>query len=340
MKLMIVGSDEIYAIENFYVKYLLEEGVKVNHFPAQRIFYNYYQRGAVHKILHRLGFSRILRNINRQFKKQVESFNPEIIWVFKGMELFPASLLWAKSRGVKLVNFNGDSPFVFSGRGSGNVNVSESITLYDLHFTYNMAIETEMKKRRLPVTILPFGYDLDEILYESCSKGKEILKLCFLGNPDTFRVAFLSELAAAGIEMDLYGHGWSKFLQHKNVKIFGPVYAGEQWRTLRRYRVQLNMMRPHNPYSHNMRTFELGGVGAIQLAPDTADHHLYFTPGKDIFLYKDLTSCKAQIKYLLALDKSDADLIRMNARKRSLQSGYGYHQRALLALTHLLKLVE
>jgi hypothetical protein len=45
MKLMVVGSDKIFAIENFYFKYLSALGVETKTFNAQSFFFDYYQKG-------------------------------------------------------------------------------------------------------------------------------------------------------------------------------------------------------------------------------------------------------------------------------------------------------
>ena len=341
MKLMIVGSDKIYSIENFYVKYLREAGVELLHFPAQRFFYDYYQQGILHKLIFRAGLSGILKSINQRFKKEVESFSPDAIWVFKGMELFPESLKWAKARGIKLLNFNGDNPFLFSGKGSGNVHVSKSIELYDLHLSYNREVKKQLVEGfGIRVAILPFGYDIDEGLYATCCAQEEIMRVCFLGNPDEYRGKFLQGLADKGIPLDLYGNDWNKYVQHPSVKIFKPIYADECWMVLRKYRVQLNLMRPHNPTTHNMRSFELGGVGAIQLAPGTEDHLQYFKAGEEIFIYNNMEECVQQINAIMALDKTAADSIRGNARNRSEESGYSYKARAMQALEEIRKLIN
>ena len=106
----------------------------------------------------------------------------------------------------------------------------------------------------------------------------------------------------------------------------------EFWKTLIKYRVQLNLMRPHNLDTHNMRSFEIPGVGGIQLAPDTPDHKIYFEPGKEIFLYTDIAGCVNQIMKLLALKANEAMEIRNCARMRSINSGYSYKDRAEQAL--------
>ena len=333
MKLLIAGSDKIYAIENFYVKYLRELGVQVFHFPSQSKFYDYYQKRLTNKLIFKAGFSSILNKIKNEFKKTVEDFSPDIIWIFKGMELEPESLIWAKKKNILLVNFNADSPFVFSGSGSGNAFVKSSISLYDLHLTYSLWIQQKFDRElKIPAAIIPFGFDIDELLYQKCCREAEVIKTCFVGNPDKYRGEFIQELAENGVALDVYGNNWEKFVKHKNVRFCEAVYGENLWFILRRYRVQLNLMRPHNTDSHNMRTFEVPGVGGIQLAPTTIDHKTFFDPEKEIFIFEGIDDCKKQIERLLSFSLEEANVIRETARKRSLLSGYTYKARALQVL--------
>jgi len=339
MRLLLVGSDKIYAIENFYEKYIRRLGTEVSNFTAQNYFYEYYNRSLLNKVMYRAGISGITKRINKLFIECVEQYNPDVICVFKGMEITPASLQWAAQRRVPLVNYNPDNPFIFSGAGSGNDNVKKSIGLYDLHFTYNLDIKKKLERDYSAKTFfLPFGFDLSEELFASCAAQQEIVKLCFAGNPDDQRVEFLKQLAQHGIEMDVYGNSWGRYLNHPSIKIFPPVYGDELWKVLRRYRIQLNMMRPHNEMSHNMRTFEVPGVGGIMLAPDTPEHKIFFEDGEEIFLFRDLDHCVSQVKHILSLTKETAENIRNNARRRSLNSGYRYEDRAAAALHEIEKL--
>src|ERR1700722_20992440 len=106
MRIFIVGSDKIYAIENYYKKYLEELGAEVFLFTAQNYFYEYYNRSILNKILYRASLSGIMRKIERLFIQNVNQFKPDIIWIFKGMEIRPAALAWAKNRNIKLANYN------------------------------------------------------------------------------------------------------------------------------------------------------------------------------------------------------------------------------------------
>jgi len=341
MHVLIVGSDKVFAIENFYVKYFRKLGVEVTHFSVNTLFYDYYDRSLFNKILYRLGISGIYSLINTKFKEIVSNQKPDVIWIFKGMEIFPETLLWAKAENCKLVNYNPDNPFLFSGRGSGNKNISKSMALYDLHFIYNLEIKKELEESCEATTaLLPFGFEVSEELFEMCAAQEEVMEVCFLGNPDNERAAFIDSLAGMGVPVAVYGHGWKKMITNSSVKLYDAVYGEEQWKTLRRYRVQLNLMRKHNLDSHNMRTFEVAGVGGIMVAPDTTEHRLFFENRKEAFYFKNVSDCAKIIKNLLELPKEEAEKIRMAARERSVQSGYSYKDRTLFVKEVLESLIK
>lgn len=331
MRILIVGADSQYAIERPYLHYLSQDEHvgKVELFAAQNQFLAYYRKSLFHKVIYRAGLSGILQKINSLLKAKIESFKPDVVFVFKGMEIFPSTLKWIREQGIKVANYNPDNPFIFSGSGSGNKNVTQSISLYDLHLTYNARVKEKIDREyKIPTLILPFGFDVDNALYEAATGENEILKICFLGNADEFRAAFIDGLGKSGLKADVYGQYWDRFPGNPNVCYHGAVYGDDFWKTLRKYRVQLNIMRPHNPDSHNMRSFEIAGIGGIQLAPRTPEHEIYFEEGKEIFLYADQADCIEKAKYILSLSKEAAGEIRIAARKRSLEMGYSYRNRA------------
>ena len=335
MKMLLVGSDEIWSLEKHYTKYLKEEGVEVKVCPLQSIFYKYYNKGIGHKVLFKLGLSGIEKTMNESLKAFIEEFSPDVVWVFKGMEVTPGVLKWIKAKGVKIVNYNPDNPFLFSGKGSGNKNLANSIGLYDLHFSYDKEIKSRIEKDySIPCKVLPFAFELSEAVYEECKKEQEVLKLCFLGNPDKERAAFINELAA-DFSIDVYGNAWAEFAKHSNIAVHAAVYGNDFWKTLYKYRVQLNLMRPHNPNSHNMRSFEVPAVGGIGLFPSTPDHREYFEQDKELFLYSDMLECKKMAATILNMPAEKVSEVRKAAREKSIRADYSYKHRASQALVEI-----
>jgi len=297
-------------------------------FPAQGKFFEYYNASLLNKIIFKLRLSRIYQQINEELLATVASAKPDILLVFKGMEVYANTFKAIKEGGTKLVNYNPDNPFLFSGKGSGNQNIYDAIPYFDLHITYDEQIQEKLEKLGLKVARIPFGFELSEQDFSKVQNEPEVERVCFLGNPDIHRVEFLNQLASAGLPIDVYGHNWNRFNVDKRIRTFGPAYALEFWKVLRRYRVQLNLMRPHNPDSHNMRSFEVPAVGGIGLFPHTPDHRKFFKEGEELFLYKSVEDCIAKANHILKLSVDDAKEIRARARTRSLNGGYSYKHRA------------
>lgn len=336
MKILVVGSDHEAALEQYYTKYLTEAGVENKLFPAQGIFYKYYNASVVNKVLFKLGLSSIYKKINQQLLSVAASYKPDVILAFKAMEIFPDTWRQLKAKGIKLVNYNPDNPLLFSGSGSGNKNITDSIPLFDLHVTYDKKIAEKLSKDyNVRTACIPFGFDVSDKLLQECEREQEIIKVCFLGNPDNARADFLNQLAAAGINIDVYGSNWNRFKMHENISDKGPVYGEAFWKVLRKYRVQLNFMRPHNPDSHNMRTFEVAGIGGIGLFPATTDHKTFFEDNSEVFLYSNMDECITKAKHILSLTKQQALTVRSNVRKRSLNSEYTYRHRTGQLLRHM-----
>ena len=331
MKILIVGADYQWAIENHFVKHFSGLGSTVELFPAQRFFYEYYYKNIVTKLICRLGLSKIYDLINEKLVQRVAEFNPAVIFVFKGMEVLPSTLVALKNMGIKMVNYNPDNPFIFSGYGSGNKNVSESLQLYDLHLTYNLEILEKLKSMQLNAEFFPFAFEVGDDEAPGLLERDEVLKPCFLGNPDKNRVDFLNQLAERGVKLDVYGNDWSKNNINPNITAYPPVYGEEMISVLRKYRLQLNLMRIHNLNSHNMRSLEIPGHGGIQLAPRTDEHEMLFEEGKEIFLYNDADDCVNQIDKLLSMSFAEALEIREKAQLTA-QSQHTYKQRSATAI--------
>lgn len=332
MKILIVGSKKEWALENHYIKHLSSLGVEVGCYDAHDIFYDFYHKSRLNKVLFRSGLSKIYDSINEDLIQIVEENKYTIVWVFKGMEIFPKTLKTLKTRDVHLVNFNPDHPFLYNFKGSGNSNVLNSIGLFDLHLCYNLAVKHKIEDEfKIKSVWLPFGYEEANVILPQ--EKDEILRACFIGNPDKFRVDMITNLAQNGVPLSLYGNDWKNWIKPQrtfDIKYHSAVYKSDFNKIASKYRVQLNIFRHHNENSHNMRTFEMPGLGCIMLAPRSEDHAVLFENGSEILMYENQDELLSLTKKVLNFDYNKALNFRGNALKRSVNSGYSYKARTKL----------
>lgn len=324
MKILIIGSDYNWSIERIYIRELLKLGHEVQHIPVQNWYYDFYYKSKLHKIFTRLGLTRIQSKIQKRLIIEAQHQIFDLIWVFKGMEIQPKTLLDLKKQTNRLINFNPDNPFIFSGKGSGNKNVTLGIPLYDEHFTYDHEVKKQIdKKFGIKCTLIPFGFDQVTTLDNDMQLTQDIKAVCFVGNPDAYRTEILKVILASGFPLHVYGNDWDKFLQHPNLINHGPIYQKEYYQTLQKYRVQLNIMRVHNLDSHNMRSMEIPGCGGLMLAPKTKDHIAFFEEGKEAFFYENKAQLISKVKMIFELEDSAIRKMRLDAREKVLNQ-YSY----------------
>lgn len=333
MKLMVVGSFKADALETFFVRYLRKDISQMETFPALDYFHDFYYQSLMNKVLFRLGISRIHAEINDKLRRKVDEFSPDIIWVFRGMEIFPETLKYFHSKGIKLVNFNPDHPFIYN-RGTGNRNVRKSVSCFDMHLCYHRPLMQYIQEQYgIECHELPFGYELNDHTYETACQAEEIPRVAFIGTYDLIRRRHIESLLKAGIPVDVFGDLWeSRMAKHPNLKIFGPVYGAEFWVKTRQYRIQLNVYKEHNVGAHNRRTFEVPCVGGIMLEPSQSDADKYFDPEQEMFVYRSMDDMVAKAKMLLSMSGTEISDVRGQARNRSLEGKYSYQDRTTIVL--------
>ncbi|MBR9832561.1 glycosyltransferase family 1 protein [bacterium] len=327
MKLLIVGSNSKWAIENEFMNHL-NSMCEVSFFNAHGIFLEVYHKSIMNKILFRLGFSTLLNRLNNEILQMVDKRKINAVLVFKGMEVFPSTLKQLRQKGIKLFNYNPDHPFEFFGRGSGNAHVKNGIPHYDHHFSYSKNIIKDLQSTyRVSASWLPFGYARHAPLIQNV---KEELAVCFIGNPDVERANIIHRLVENDIPVHVYGNGWGSFLKASDLlRIYEAVYDSEFVNVAQRYRVQLNLFRPHNLGSHNMRTFEMPAISCLSLAPYSEEQNYFFRADKEAFYYKTLEEAIEKCKMILQMKASEVECFKMEAYNRAIELKCSYFDRSL-----------
>lgn len=335
MKILTPVSGNYWAVPDCYYRGMVKAGADVATYDVGEAPVSLVGR-IVRRIRRALG-----SEAAKQLLRAVDAAKPDVLIVFKGVDYPPALLRDIAARGVKLVNYCSDHPFRFFLAGAGNANVRNSISAYDLYATYSGPIARELAEAypALEVAVVPFGHAVDDSLHAELAAEPEVLRGCFNANPDEERAAAVRLLTENGVAMDLFGWGWEKFVTPGPMLGIYPVERDiAMLRILRRYRFQLNMFRPHNEGSHNLRSFEVPAVGGILLAPDSPEHREFFVEGRDAFYFASLDEMLAKAQSLLAMPVDEAAAVRIAARQRILDIQAHFDDRAKSLLAAIMTL--
>ena len=258
------------------------------------------------------------------------------IVVFKGMQFsrhvleecrrLAPTALW--------INVNPDDPYNLVSRAASNSNIIESLSFFDAYCIWSHPIADRLRADGCNrVIYLPFGYDTTYHAPHEPRQQAAPACISFIGSWDKEREAVLARLA--GYNVSIHGNGWeraarafplSSGLSYRDV--FGPEMAAINGSSA----ICLNLLRPQNRGSHNMRTFEIPAMGGLMLTSRTAEQQEFFPENEACYMYADVAELKEKIEYILA-NKQEADRVR--ARGMELVGEHSYTHRARFILKEL-----
>ena len=193
--------------------------------------------------------------------------------------------------------WNPDSPFdgAVSNRGAG---IPQTISAYDYYITWAHDVADRLRAAARQVIVIPFAWD-PALMPPRPGRGVATDRIVFIGTATRERVSCLRSLAA--LRPMVFGTGWP---QLKGVDIRPPARGIAFSEIAGEARWNLNLLRPQNARSHNMRTFELVGAGGTQVAPITDDHRRFLGADGQTVLF----SSKQELEAILRTDPGQRPL--------------------------------
>ncbi len=260
----------------------------------------------------RVGFktSEISKNIvDREAARRVRAVQPHAIVVVQGDTL-----------GQRFWEAAGDRPVVLwlydeLRRTKHDV---QSVKSFSHVASFSKSDVARLHQLGVSSSHLPLAFDQNLAFHPQASP-----EIVFVGARHPKRERLLTWLHDASIPVRAYGHDWSRRLQGRR-RSRGRRRSGlPTGRALPRptaYGIMsgafgcLNIRGDQEGFT--MRTFEAGGVGALQLIdrPDVSD---YFEPDTEVAVFRTLEEC-AELSLRCFVDPQWADRLRDAARARTL----------------------
>jgi len=279
VKVLISGAFWHGSLEESYARAFEAIGWKVIRFDWEQI-------SRAHPLAKMAFADKILKlsiadRTGKWFTAAIEDSQPDLVFVIKGRRVAPETLVQAKKilGDRPLVNFNPDSPWDAANKTK---RIIESIPVYDAHFTWNkQLINIFTYAGGKNVHYLPFAYD--PLLHRpiQVEERKVIYDAVFVGTYSEERDKLLGMLASCNIR--IVGNGWQQS-KHVRREWVSPqaLYGEDAVRVMSLGACSINILRPQNAGSHNMRTFEIPASARAMLTTRSAEQSEFFAEGKEM----------------------------------------------------------
>ena len=301
MRVLILGEDTPGGLMASYARGFAQLGAETRTFCLARAY-----RSTLPAIrtrpLRRIAEPALLSAFNDRVARELKGMEADLVLVIKGHRLSAATVdRIRESSGGAVVNFFPDDPF--SDERSNRLAYGPTVVAaYDACFTFARhlipAFEHAAAKA---IHYLPFARDpsLHAPVTGSTAPAFDVV---FVGNLDADRVMYLEALAA-DYRVAVFGERTTVAVPRSSAlarATFAPAaYGNDLARALAAGAISLNVMRPQNARSHNMRSYESPACGAFTLSQRTRELGELFTEGEEIACFETVEELREAVaRYL------------------------------------------
>ncbi len=278
------------------------------------------------RILWKLGMPSDPTNINEAIRKEIGNGQFDIVWVEKGVTVYPSTLALIKKKGLnaKLISCSEDDMYAKHNRSK---YYEWGLKYYDVVFTtktYNLAELKSLGARRTELFLdsynehvhKPTQLTSEESVRFSCDVSA-------IGMFEKERAESMLYLAEHGVKVTVWGSGWGAWIDRhtnldvKNEFLFGADYA----KAISATKINLNFLRKVNRDEVTSRSVEIPACGGFMITERTKRHQDFFEEGKEAEFFDSNEELLKKVNYYLAHD-DERMRIAAAGRERCLTSGY------------------
>jgi spore maturation protein CgeB len=298
----------------------------------------------------------IVDGINESVITAARELRPDLVWAEKQEFLRVDTIDELRRLGATLVHFTPDPYFSLTWKRTRLMD--EAIGAFDV-LVYCKSYERESYEALgKPTVYMPLGY-CDEVHRPMPSTDPRwACAVGFLGGWEPRRERLLHAVAAAGVDLKIYGGYWDflgdgrwtprraiilrqlaggeRFDVHRDELLArshqgGEVYDDDYARALTGANVGLGFVRKVCPDQHTTRTFEIPACGSLLLADRTAEHQEFFDEGTEAEFFGSSEELIDKVRFYCR-DEPARRGIAEAGRKRCVASNYAYVHRLRAAL--------
>jgi spore maturation protein CgeB len=280
----------------------------------------------IERILWKLGVPYDVTGANLVIKKEMNKTEFNLVWIDKGMVIYPSTLNWIKNKFPKciLIFCSEDDMFAKHNR---TPYFDRGISFYDFIFTTKVYNLEELKTIGAKETVLMLdSYDeKNHLPLELSIEDRKTYQgeVGFIGSFEEDRAQKILYLAEHGVVVNIWGNGWSNWLgKHKNLVIKNKMlFEKEYTKAICATKINLCFLRKMNRDEVTSRSVEIPACGGFMLGERTNRHLDFFEEGKEAEFFSSNEEMLNKVKFYMNNEELRKN-IALAGRKRCLESGY------------------
>jgi spore maturation protein CgeB len=297
MRVLILGEDAPGGLMGSYARGFAELGIDTRTVCLARA-YESALPSIRSRALRRVAEPVLLSTFNENVVGSLTGVEVDLVLVIKGHRLSATTVdRIRESTGAPVINFYPDDPF--SDERSNRLAYGPNVlAAYDACFTFaRHLIPSYEQVGAGQVHYLPFARD-PALHAPAASPAAPVFDVVFVGNLDADRVRFLDALARE-YRVGVFGERTAAAVPRGSAlarATFAPAaYGNDLARALACGAISLNVMRPQNSRSHNMRSFESLACGAFTISQRTPESSELFVEGEQMIGFADIDELRAAV---------------------------------------------
>ena len=239
---------------------------------------------------------------NRALIAVAARLKPDVVWLEKGVWVFPSTLKELRDYARFLVHYNTDDVF---GSGSWFWLHRAGIHLYDLHLTTNRWNVLELRDRYGVRTLRAgMGYDQDfHRLVRPDKQCAEKVDVVFVGHWEPHTEHYITALREAGLRVHVCGPNWRK-AKDPRLSTVMPLAYTDYVETISNAKIALCVLSRWNRNESTVRSFEIPAIGTCMLAECTDEHIFLYGNDEGALLFSDERELVEKARRYLGDDKA------------------------------------
>lgn len=316
------------------------------------------------QVQRRLQRGSLTDEVNSSVLQAAHAVRPDLVWTEKQEFLRADTVHALRALGARVVHFTPDPYFSLDWKRTRIMD--DALGAFDVLVYCKSYERPQYEHVGAPLVYMPLGY-CDEVHRPlpdrdprwTCAAG-------FLGGWEPRREHLLHAIAAAGVDLKVFGGYWD-FLRHgrwslRSAVILrqlaagepfefhrdpllarahqgGEVYGDDYARALTGAAIGLGFLRRCAPDQHTTRTFEIPACGSMLLGDRTDEHQALFEEGIEAEYFGDVTELIDKARFYTT-HGSARDKVAASGRQRCIDSRYAYIHRLKSALNEIAAVVH